>query len=33
MHVETEEPFGWVKNDEACDGGVGLECRGGLMTE
>ena len=31
MHVETEGPFGWVKNDEACDSGVGLECHGDSM--
>ena len=29
--LRTEGPFGWVKNDEACDGGVGLECHSGLM--
>jgi len=29
VHVETEGPFGWVKNGEACDGDVGLECHGG----
>jgi hypothetical protein len=28
--LRTEGPFGWVKNDEPCDGGVGLECHSGL---
>ena len=32
MHVENEGPFGWVKNDEACDGGVGLECHSGSIS-
>jgi hypothetical protein len=31
--LTMEGLFGWVKNDEACDVGVGLECRGGSMTE
>jgi len=29
--LRTEGPFGWVKNDEPCDGGVGLECHSGSM--
>jgi hypothetical protein len=29
--LRTEGPFGWMKNDEACDGGVELECHNGSM--
>jgi len=29
--LRMEGQFGRVKNDEACDGSVGLECHGGSM--
>jgi hypothetical protein len=31
VRVEDGGPFGWVRNDEACDGSVWLECHSGSM--